>query len=228
MLAEMQVKLGKGEVSWRDGRAWKSRPTETYFLEMLGGADGEPKFVVPEKFEGTWLVAQVEPQQERAAAAGLIGRRFAAYLPMRKRRVRGLHPHHHREVEAPLLPGYVFTRCPRERWEYVRSVAGVLDVLGDDVETAMGFERRPMPVALSDLHRIRDKELELATGTRILRVDDTPIQIGDKVSLEDGPFASFSGKVIELLFNREQVKVEIDLFGRKTPVTTEVAMLRVL
>jgi transcriptional antiterminator NusG len=229
-LDPVQVRLAKGQIEWKHRREWRSKRLEIYFAAMLAPYGAEPVVVVPERFEGAWFVIQAQPSQERAAAGALIGRRFTCYLPMCKRKVRGLHSHHHRDVDRPMLPGYLFASFKSEdEHNRINDTAGVIGVLGYDVELPGGsLDHRPVPVPLAVMNRIRDKEAELATGARVLRIDDRPLQRGDVVQVIEGPFAHFFGKIVELLFNRERVKVEIDIFSRLTLVELDVGQLTVI
>lgn len=207
---------------------------EEYFAPLIAAA--QP--VVPETFTGQWFVVQSEPQREGAVAGGLIARGFARYLPMRKVKVQVRHagrPSFHREVNRPMLAGYQFASFDPDdnEWKRIRSIAGVIDVLCYDPQAsshpiagyAGAVERRPVPVPLRHLYQVRDKEAEYALGERVLRIEDSPIALGETVQVADGPFASFLGEVVEILFDRERVKVDVEIFGRKTPIELDIEQL---
>jgi transcription antitermination factor NusG len=229
-LDPVQVRLSKGMVEWRHGREWRSKKLDTYFAEMLAPYGAEPAITVPEKFVGAWFVVQAAPSQERVAAGALIGRRLTCYLPMRRHKERGLHGHHHREVERPMLPGYLFASFATvDALNRITYAPGVLGVLSFNIELPDGsIQHRPVPIPVARMQRIRDKEVELANGTRVLRVGDQAIDVGATVQVIEGPFASFFGSVVELVFKRERVKVEVDIFGRKVPIDLDVGQLTVI
>ena len=42
--------------------------------------------------------------------------------------------------------------------------------------------------------------------------------VGDQVKITDGPFASFTGTIKEINVEKEKLSVEVQIFGRPTPV----------
>lgn len=47
----------------------------------------------------------------------------------------------------------------------------------------------------------------------------TEFQAGDTVGIRSGPFASFFGKVEEVFYETSTLKVKVEIFGRRTPVS---------
>jgi transcriptional antiterminator NusG len=226
-LDPVQVRLAEKVAEQKWGPDWRSKRLETYFAEMI---DSEPP-PIPAKFDGAWFVVQSEPQQEKAIAAGLIGNRFPFYLPMRSLKVR-VNDRRHRMVDRPMLAGYLFASFDPagNEWKRINSIAGVIGVLGYDLELAGGvIERRPVPVPIAMMIRIRDKEAEMAKGHRVVRAcNNEELALGAVIQVKDGPFAAFFGRVIELSFKKERLKAEIDLFGRPTPVELEAWQVMVI
>ena len=60
-------------------------------------------------------------------------------------------------------------------------------------------------------------------GDKQVRVRQS-FNVGDVVKIADGPFASFTGTVKEINMEKEKLSVEVQIFGRPTPV--EVSFLQ--
>lgn len=83
----------------------------------------------------------------------------------------------------------------------------------------LGVGGKPQVVRESEAMRmLNSKDEAAARPKQEIRVD---YDIGDQVKLLEGPFASFSGMVEELDFDRGRVKVGVSIFGRATPVELE-------
>ena len=113
-------------------------------------------------------------------------------------------------VERKFMPGYVLAKLDMNDQVYhlVKNTPKVTGFLG-----AMG-----KPQAISDAEATRmlnSKEEAAAAPKQKVKVD---YEIGDAVKVLDGPFASFTGTVEELDFDKSKVKVSVSIFGRATPV----------
>ena len=78
-------------------------------------------------------------------------------------------------------------------------------------------ERKPQPISEAEAARILNTKEEAASAAPKARVH-VDYDIGDTVKVTSGNFATFSGVVEELDFDKSRVKVSISIFGRATPL----------
>jgi Transcription antiterminator len=122
---------------------------------------------------------------------------------------------------APLFPRYIFARLGDTRYSW-REIMTTASIGGMVCEGDM-----PIKVRSELIERIRARENNGAVaGCETVR---TMFQVGDGVTVTDGPFASFPGIVergldrpIEDLDPQDRIKVAVNIFGRATPVELEI------
>ena len=111
--------------------------------------------------------------------------------------------------EKLFLPGYVLVeaRLQGEVAHLLRFTPNVLGFLG-------GLDN-PTPVRQSDINRI----LGTAEET-VIRAEEVtiPFTVDDAVKVIDGPFSGFSGVIEEVNAEKRKLKVNVKIFGRKTPL----------
>ncbi len=114
------------------------------------------------------------------------------------------------QSERKFFPGYVLAKLSMndDVYHLVKNTAKVTGFLG-----SMG---KPQAISEAEAARILNtKEEAAAAPKQQIKVD---YEIGDSVKVLDGPFASFTGMVEELDFDKSKVKVSVSIFGRATPV----------
>jgi transcriptional antiterminator RfaH len=132
--------------------------------------------------EPTWYVVQSKPRQETLAAARVERLDVEVFLP--KIRQEDTLFGKTRTVTKALFPGYFFALyCPSVNHDAVRYAEGVVRVLGAG--------NCPVPIAVEIIAAIRDG-LE---PDGFIRLKPEVFQAGDKVTIEDGPFAGWMGRV---------------------------------
>ena len=83
--------------------------------------------------------------------------------------------------------------------------------------------KRPMPITKDEAMNLLQKS-GVIKGDKQVHVRQS-FNVGDVVKISEGPFASFSGTIKEIDLEREKLRVEVQIFGRSTPV--EVNFLQV-
>ena len=117
-------------------------------------------------------------------------------------------------VEAKIFQGYVLVemKLTDETWYIVRNTPGVTGFVGSGTE--------PTPVSDSEIAKIKKR----------MGVEDPKHQIdfeiGEVVSITDGPFKGFDGSVSEIDTAKGKLKVMVSMFGRDTPVELDALQVR--
>jgi transcriptional antiterminator NusG len=164
-----------------------------------------------------WFCLKIAAGREIYVEDALKKEGVQALVPTRKgeeMRRRG------RVVEArmlPVLPGYVLVRC-------VPSAAAMAGLRRfDKVIDVVGSALSPFRVPEQFVNKFIEK---VALGAYDHREPDAVrYSVNEAVRIIDGPFASFDGFVVSQDVERNRVDVEIEIFGRATPVDLDVAQI---
>ena len=113
--------------------------------------------------------------------------------------------------ERKYFPGYVLIRVDLNKQIYhliknLQKVSGFL-----------GSADKPSPLSDNQIKRILGQVSESAINQK----SGISFEIGEKVKVCDGPFASFNGLVEEIDEEKSRLKVSVSIFGRATPVDLE-------
>jgi transcription termination/antitermination protein NusG len=118
------------------------------------------------------------------------------------------------QVQEKVLPGYILVRMDLtdESWAAVRNTPGVTGFVG--------LSSRPSPLSLEEVAKLlapvpEETKRETERVTRQAAVD---FEIGQSVTVMDGPFATLPATVNEINPDTQKLKVLVSIFGRETPV----------
>ncbi len=132
-----------------------------------------------------------------------------------------------RTVRQNKLPGYVLVRMDltNESWGVVRNTPGVTGFVGNAYD--------PYPLTLDEIVKMlapeaeekaakaaaADEEGKPAGGPgRKVEVQVLDFEVGDSVTVTDGPFATLQATINEINADSKKVKGLVEIFGRETPV----------
>lgn len=115
------------------------------------------------------------------------------------------------QSERKFFPGYVLAKLEMNDQVYhlVKNTPKVTGFLGSS--------GKPQPISEAEAARILNTKAEADAAVPKAK-KKVSFEIGDSVKVLDGPFASFSGLVEEIDFEKGRVKVSVSIFGRATPV----------
>jgi transcriptional antiterminator NusG len=150
-----------------------------------------------------------ESIRERAKAAGLEHLFEEILVPSEEvvevRRGRKVH------AERKLFPSYVMVKMEMTDPAYLL-IKNTPKVTG-----FLGSENKAVPISDDEAMRILHQVKEGVERPK----PSVTFEVGEKVRVADGPFASFEGHVEEVDEERARIKVGVSIFGRPTPVELE-------
>ena len=118
------------------------------------------------------------------------------------------------QVQEKVLPGYILVRMDLtdESWAVVRNTPGVTGFVG--------LSSRPSPLQLGEVAGLLAPEPEPAApgSAAATRTSTVEFEVGESVTVMDGPFATLPATVNEVNPDTQKLKVLVSIFGRETPV----------
>ncbi len=133
-----------------------------------------------------------------------------------------------KQVNRKVLPGYILVRMELndESWGAVRNTPGVTGFVG--------ATSRPSPLSLDDVVKFllpqtpakkpaKGSSAETGaaaaeTGGLERAVIEVDFEVGESVTVTDGPFATLPASISEVNAEQQRLKVLVSIFGRETPV----------
>jgi transcriptional antiterminator NusG len=117
-----------------------------------------------------------------------------------------------KNVRRNKFPGYVLVRMDLtdQSWSAVRHTPGVTGFVGHTHE--------PSPLTLDEVVKILAPEPKKKEKGRAAEVKVLDFEVGDSVTVIDGPFATLQATIHEINPDAQKVKGLVEIFGRETPV----------
>ncbi|MER7661185.1 transcription termination/antitermination protein NusG [Streptomyces sp. NPDC096193] len=129
-----------------------------------------------------------------------------------------------KNVRQNKLPGYVLVRMDltNESWGVVRNTPGVTGFVGNAYD--------PYPLTLDEIVKMLAPEAEEKAAREAAEAEGKPaparkvevqvldFEVGDSVTVTDGPFATLQATINEINPDSKKVKGLVEIFGRETPV----------
>ena len=151
---------------------------------------------------------------QRVGGAEMKGKIFEAIVPKEKQIE--IKNGKRKVVDKKIFQGYVLVdmKLSDETWYIVRNTPGVTGFIGNGTQ--------PTPVSEKEIAKIKKR----------MGVEDPKFsinyEIGEVVSITDGPFKGFDGAVAELDAAKGKLKVMVSMFGRETPVELDALQVKKL
>ena len=129
-----------------------------------------------------------------------------------------------KQVNRKVLPGYILVRMELndESWGAVRNTPGVTGFVG--------ATSRPSPLTLDDVVKFllpQGAAKKAAKSTSGAASSEATLErpeilvdfeVGESVTVMDGPFATLPASISEVNAEQQKLKVLVSIFGRETPV----------
>jgi transcription termination/antitermination protein NusG len=118
-------------------------------------------------------------------------------------------------AQRKMFPGYLLVRSELDdkAWFVIRNTPGVTGFVGQGA--------KPSPLPRRDVEAFlmpKTSEEQAATARSKPRLE---YELHETVRVKEGPFADFSGEVVEINEDQLKLKVLVNIFGRETPVELE-------
>ncbi len=177
-------------------RALRSAPGDWYVVHTYAGYENKAKANLESRVQSLNMedfIYQIEVPQEEAVE-----------IKNGKRQT----------VKRNVFPGYLLVRMEMsdESWSAVRYTPAVTGFVGSS-------SSKPSPLTLDEVVRFLappTKEQKAAAAAAAPKIVD--FEVGESVTVMDGPFATLPATISEINGDQQKLKVLVSIFGRETPV----------
>ncbi len=227
-----------GSVAAAEPSQSRADPSETILSSTEGTIDDlviteddlfdtdEPAPVSPYDRGGLWFVVHTQSGYEKKVKKNLEARAASMNVDTRVHEVvipvRDVPEFKHGKKvisEKKLFPGYLLVRCEDddEAWHAIRTTPGVTGFVNQN--------GKPLPLRRRDVETFLGLEADRSKEASKRSKPIFEYGMGETVRVKEGPFADFSGQIIEINEDQLKVKVLVNIFGRETPVELEFAQV---
>ena len=114
--------------------------------------------------------------------------------------------------ERKSYPGYVLVEMEMtdDSWYLVKSTPRVSGFIGGTANKPMPINQREAEIILQQVQAGAEKPKP-----------KVEFEVGQQIRVNEGPFADFNGVVDEVNYERNKLRVSVQIFGRETPVELE-------
>ncbi|MFV2039467.1 MAG: transcription termination/antitermination protein NusG [Acidimicrobiales bacterium] len=122
-------------------------------------------------------------------------------------------------VQKKVFPGYLLVRCylDDDSWYVIRNTPGITGFVG--------AANKPSPLPRKDVENFLAVKIEGEESSPRRSKPRLGYEEGETVRVKEGPFADFSGEIVEINEDQLKLKVLVNIFGRETPVELEFAQV---
>ncbi len=113
-------------------------------------------------------------------------------------------------VQRKIMPCYLLVKMiyGDDLWHNVTRTRGITGFVGP--------KGRPLALTEDEVRKMRLEKINVPVS----------LEIGDKIEVIDGPLNTMIGVVLNVDSENQRVKVNVEMFGRETPVDLEFAQIR--
>lgn len=121
------------------------------------------------------------------------------------------------------MPGYLMVELDLPELGWKETCSGLRRIQGVTGFVGTNPNERPRFISAAEAKNLLQK-IGVIKSEKTVKIKQS-YNVGDVVKITDGPFASFSGNIEEVNEEKDKLRVNVQIFGRATPV--EVSVLQV-
>ena len=186
---------------------------EPEIVEEIGEETKQETNIKQESQKRNWYVIQTAVGYENAVernlrqrieSLGMHNTVFDVMVPVEKKvKVRNGKKY---EVEEKFYPGYLLVDMivTDDSWYMIRNTPRVHGFVGSG--------NTPVPISKEELDYIVNRVSQVKT------LHEIAFEVNDAVTVNEGPFKDFEGKISEIDRERGRIKAMVNMFGRETSI----------